>query len=199
MKRKAGLQQAIVLCCGLLICTGLWLSPAPVQADDAVTPQSFILQIQADDVDRNMWSKLTPEDQSRVLHYYGLGKQSGLTNEQLKSLGYRVLSYFYYIQASINYINNPTGEYKGGPGKRVLGKQIEKLILQVGTIFSDKGKQLDDAIKRIMTEELKNKQEELKNKQQQLKDKQEELRKKNETLKILNETLEILKQIQKSF
>lgn len=199
MKRKSGLQQAIVLCCGLLICTGLWLSPAPVQADDAVTPQSFMLQIQADDVDRNMWSKLTPEDQSRVLHYYGLGKQSGLTNEQLKSLGYRVLSYFYYIQASINYINNPTGEYKGGPGKRVLGKQIEKLIPQVGTIFSDKGKQLDDAIKRIMTEELKNKQEELKNKQQQLKDKQEELRKKNETLKILNETLEILKQIQKNF
>ena len=192
MKRKAALQQAVVLCCGLLICTGLWLSPAPVQADDAVTPQSFMLQIQADDVDRNMWSKLTPEDQSRVLHYYGLGKQSGLTNEQLKSLGYRVLSYFYYIQASINYINNPTGEYKGGPGKRVLGKQIEKLIPEVGTIFSDKGKQLDDAVKRIMDEHIRqNREETAKNR--------EETAKNRETIRILNETLEILKQIQKSF
>ena len=192
MKRKTTLQQAIVLCCGLLFCTALWLSPAPVLADDAVTPQSFMLQIQADDVDRNMWSKLTPEDQSRVLHYYGLGKQSGLTNEQLKSLGYRVLSYFYYIQASINYINNPTGEYKGGPGKRVLGKQIEKLIPQVGTIFSDRGKQLDDVIKRIMTENIRKSDENIRKSD-------ENIRKSEETIRILNETLEILKQIQKSF
>lgn len=83
-------------------------------------------EMQPDDVERNMWADLTDEDQSRVLHYYSIGKQSNLTNEQLKTLGYRVMSYFYYIQASINYINNPTGEYKGGPGKRVLGKQIEK-------------------------------------------------------------------------
>ena len=192
MKQKISLPKAVVFFSGLLILTALWLPPAIAYAEDAVTPQSFMQEMQPDDVERSMWADLTAEEQSRVLHYYSIGKQSNLTNEQLKTLGYRVMSYFYYIQASINYINNPTGKYKGGPGKRVLGKQIEKLIPQIGTIFSDKGKQLDDAIKSIMTEHIRKSDEGIRKSE-------EGIRKSEETLKVLNETLKILEQIQKSF
>lgn len=190
MKQKNLTQQMLQRCYRLLLVTMLHgliitFSATPALTTEIVTKETFLSETRIEKAYMKLWNDILPAEQERLLHYFAIGKENKLNNEQLEDLGSDLVAYFGYVQRSINYINNPSGKYTGGLGKRVLGKQIEKLIPQVGTIFSDKGKQLDDAIKSIMTEHLRKSDE--------------TLRKQDETLKVLNETLKILEQIQKSF
>ncbi|MBP8017062.1 hypothetical protein KAZ01_03565, partial [Candidatus Gracilibacteria bacterium] len=96
-----------------------------------------------------MWQEILPEEQLKILYYFNIGRQNNLDQKQIVKLAKNLTKYFYYIQNSINYIQNPVGNYKGGPSKKVIGEDIEKIIPSVGTIFSEKGKQLDNIVYEI--------------------------------------------------
>jgi hypothetical protein len=121
------------------------------------------------------WDKISEEQRGKVLHYFSMGQEKGLDQEQLTKLGKNLLAYFYYIQGSMDYFANPSGKYTGGISKESIGEDIDNAL---GIkVFAATGKQFDDKITELLEENIRRAEEEGRQ---------------------IKEILEILKKIQKS-